>query len=392
MTYYPRDIEKVLKRAAAQFRVVVLTGARQTGKSTLLQHLFARTHHYVSLDDPRDLKLAQEDPGLFFAEHKIPLIIDEIQYAPQLLKYVKMTVDKSTARGQFLITGSQQWTLMKGLQETLAGRVALFQLTPMAITEGSELKSSYEYRALAGSYPELLTIPGIDANRWFGSYLSTYVEKDVQSHYGLEKTTLFRDLLFLLAARCSQILNYQSLASDLGLSVPTIKSWVRILEASQIIYLLRPFYVNLGSRIVKSPKIYFTDIGLVSYMTGSRSEKSATLGPQAGALFENFVIQEALKHYANLGQVPPLYYYRTNNGLEVDLIIEEKLGQIRPCEIKLTKTPHEGMVQAIERLRNLNKKKKFSISAGAVICLADRLLALSRNAKAYPLKDFLKEL
>lgn len=392
MTYYPRDIEKALKKAAAQFRVVVLTGARQTGKSTLLQHLFARTHHYVSLDDPRDLRLAQEDPGLFFEEHKSPLIIDEIQYAPQLLKYIKMAVDKSAARGQFLITGSQQFTLMKGLQETLAGRVALFQLTPMAITEGNESKSSYEYRALVGSYPELLTIPSIDPDRWFGSYLSTYIEKDVQSHYGLEKTTLFRDLLFLLAARCSQILNYQSLASDLGLSVPTIKSWVRILEASQIVYLLRPFYVNLGSRIVKSPKIYFTDIGLVSYMTGNRSKKSATLGSQAGALFENFVIQEAVKHYVNLGQVPPLYYYRTNNGLEVDLIIEEKLGQIRPCEIKLTKTPREGMIQAVERLRNLNKKKKFSISAGTVICLADRPLALSRNAKAYPLKDFLKEL
>lgn len=392
MTYYPRDIEKVLKKAAAQFRGVVLTGARQTGKSTLLRHLFAKTHRYVSLDNPRDLKLAQEDPELFFEEYKSPLIIDEIQYAPQLLKYIKMAVDKSAARGQFLITGSQQFTLMKGLQETLAGRVALFQLTPMAITEGRESKNTYEYRALAGSYPELLTISGIDPDRWFGSYLSTYIEKDVQSHYGLEKTTLFRDLLFLLAARCSQILNYQSLASDLGLSVPTIKSWVKILEASQIIYLLRPFYVNLGSRIVKSPKIYFTDIGLVSYMTGNRNKKSAVLGPQAGALFENFVIQEAVKHYANLGQIPPLYYYRTNNGLEVDLIIEEKLGRIRPCEIKLTKTPHEGMIQAIERLRNLNKKKKLFISAGAVICLADRPLALSGNAKAYPLMDFLEEL
>ena len=288
------------------------------------------------MDNPRDLKLAQEDPELFFQEYASPLIIDEIQYAPQLLKYIKIRVDRDQKRGQFLITGSQQFTLMKGLQETLAGRVALFQLTPMAVTEGSESKQSYEYRALVGSYPELLTIPQIDPDRWFASYLSTYIEKDVQLHYGLEKTTLFRDLLFLLAARCSQILNYQSLANDLGLSVPTIKSWIKILEASQIIYLLRPFYVNLGSRIIKAPKVYFTDIGLVSYITGNRQKKAVTRGPQAGALFENFVIQELFKHYANLGRTAPLYYYRTNNGLEVDLIIEEKLGKIKPCEIKLT--------------------------------------------------------
>lgn len=391
MSYYPRDIEEILVKAARQFRAVVLTGARQTGKSTLLRHLFAKTHRYVSLDNPRDLKLAQEDPELFFEEHKSPLIIDEIQYAPQLLKYIKIRVDRDQKRGQFLIAGSQQFTLIKGLRETLAGRVALFQLTPMAITEGSESKRTYEYRALVGSYPELIVVPGMDPDRWFGSYLSTYIEKDVQLHYGLEKTTLFRDLLFLLAARCSQILNYQSLANDLGLSVPTIKSWVKILEASQIIYLLRPFYVNLGSRIVKSPKIYFTDIGLVSYVTGNRDRKSLALGPQAGALFENFVIQELVKHYANLGQIPPLYYYRTNNGLEVDLMIEERLGKIKPCEIKLTKTPHAGMSRSIDRLRSLNKKKKsFSLSEGSVICLASGPLALSRNAKAYPLKDFLE--
>ena len=392
MSYYPRDIEAVLIKAARQFRVVVLTGARQTGKSTLLQHLFSETHRYVSLDNPRDLKLVQQDPELFFQEYAGPLIIDEIQYAPELLKYIKIRVDQHQERGQFLITGSQQFTLMKGLQETLAGRAGLFQLMPMAITEGAQSKCTYEFRALTGSYPELLTIPDIDPDRWFGSYVSTYIEKDVQLHYGLEKTTLFRDFLFLLGARCSQILNYQSFANDLGLSVPTIKSWTKILEASQIIYLLRPFYVNLGSRVIKAPKVYFTDIGLVSYITGNRHKKAITRGPQAGALFENFVIQELLKHYANLGKAAPLYYYRTNNGLEVDLMIEEKLGKIKPCEIKLSQTPHAGMTQSIERLKNLNKKKNIFVSDGAVISLSPRPFVLSKNVKAYPLKDFLKEL
>ena len=211
----------------------------------------------------------------------------------------------------------------------------------------------------------------------------------MQPAYRLEKITHFRDLLFLLAARSSQALNYQSLSNDLGVSIQAVKLWVSILEKSQIIYLLRPYHINLGSRIVKSPKVYFTDIGLVNYLIGNKSKIALTRGAQAGAIFENFVIQELLKHYFNLGLTPPLYYYRTNNGLEIDIIIEEKAGVIRPCEIKLTKTPNSSMVNLIERLRSLSKGKKLSVLDGCVISLVDKSFPLTKNARAYNLKEFL---
>lgn len=390
MKYYPRDIEPVLRRAARDFRAVVLTGARQTGKSTLFRHLFARSHRYVSLDNPRELKLAQEDPRLFLDEYPPPLILDEIQYAPQILPYVKMRVDNSPARGQFLITGSQHFTLMKNVAESLAGRVALLQLLPMAITEGRLATRNYSFRGMNGSYPELVSRRGHDPERWLASYVATYIEKDVQPFYRLEKITHFRDLLFLLAARTAQVLNYQSLANDLGVSIQAIKLWINILALSQVIYLLRPYYVNLGSRVIKSPKIYFTDIGLVNYLVGNKSESALRRGPLAGMLFENYVIQEILKYYSNRGEIPPLFYYRTNNGLEIDLIIEERFGVIRPCEIKLSRTPHPGMIRSIERLRRLNKKQKVSIREGAVISLVDKPFPLSRTDKAYNLEGFLK--
>ncbi len=389
MKYYPRNIEDVLRKAADQFRVLVLTGMRQTGKSTLLAHLFQKTHHYVSLDNPRDLKLAQEDPELFFDEYKEPLIIDEIQYAPQLLPYIKIRVDKSGKRGGFILTGSQQFTMIHNLRETLAGRVAIFNLLPMAITEAKSSTQNYLFRGINGSYPELITRTNHDSERWFGSYISTYIEKDVQPFYRLEKITHFRDLLFLLAARSSQTLNYQSLSNDLGVSIQAVKLWISILEISQVIFLLRPYHINLGSRIVKSPKVYFTDIGLVNYLIGNKSKIALTRGAQAGAVFENFVIQELLKHYFNLGLTPPLYYYRTNNGLEIDVIIEEKSGVIRPCEIKLTKTPNSGMVNSIERLCSLNKSMKLSILDGCIISLVDKSFPLTKIARAYNLKEFL---
>lgn len=389
MKYYTRNIEGVLKEAAGQFRVLVLTGMRQTGKSTLLRHLFQKTHRYVSLDNPRDLKLAQDDPELFFDEYKEPLIIDEIQCAPELLPYIKIRIDASGKRGRFILTGSQQFTMIHNLRETLAGRVAIFQLLPMAITEAKGATQNYSCRGINGSYPELMVKPGINAERWFGSYIATYIEKDVQPFYRLEKITHFRDLLFLLAARSSQALNYQSLSNDLGVSIQAVKLWVSILESSQVIFLLRPYHINLGSRIVKSPKVYFTDIGLVNYLIGNKSKTALTRGAQAGAIFENFVIQELLKHYFNLGLTPPLYYYRTNNGLEIDIIIEEKMGVIRPCEIKLTKTPNSRMVNSIERLRGLNKSKKLSILDGCVISLVDKSFPLTKAARVYNLKEFL---
>lgn len=389
MRFFPREIESYIKKAARQFRVLALTGMRQTGKSTLLEHIFRKTHRYVTLDDPRDLRLAKSDPELFFEEYKDPLIIDEIQYAPELLPYIKMRVDRSPEKGRFILTGSQQFTLMKGLTETLAGRVALFHLLPMSIREGGVKTRNYIYRAMHGSYPEIVAGPADGASRWFGSYVATYIEKDVQPIYKLEKISHFRDLLFLLAARCAQTLNYQSLSSDLGVSINAVKLWVSILEASQVIYLLRPYHTNLGSRIVKSPKVYFTDVGLVNYLIGNKSKETLTRGAQAGAIFENFVVQELLKHYYNRGEAAPIYYYRTNNGLEIDIIIEEKAGVIRPCEVKLSRTPDPSMANSIERLHGFNKGKNLTILDGRVISPVDRPFPLTRNAKVCNIEELL---
>ena len=388
--YYNRNIEQVLVESVKQFRVVVLTGARQTGKSTLFQHLFKKTHRYVSLDNPIDLKLAQEDPELFFEEYPAPLIIDEIQYAPELLPYIKMHVDRDQKRGQFLITGSQQFTLMRGLKESLAGRVALLDLLPMAIDEGPKKRQTYEFRGLNGSYPEIISVPGINPYRWYGSYVSAYIEKDIQTHFQIDKIAFFRDLLFLLAARCGRVLNYQSLSNDLGVSVTAVKSWIKILEATGLIYLLRPYYVNLGSRIIKSPRVYFSDLGLVSYITGVTNKTALVRGPQAGALFENFVIQEILKYFVNKGERAPLYYYRTNNGLEIDLIIEKERGHLIPCEIKLSKTPHSGMIRNIERFKELNKKKEITINDGYLISNPAKSFPLSKTIRACSLNEFIQ--
>lgn len=389
--YYKREIETTLREAAAEFRVVVLTGARQTGKSTLLERLFKRSHRSVSLDDSRALRLAQEDPDLFFEQYPPPLILDEIQYAPELLSPIKLRVDRTQKKGQFLLTGSQQFTMMRNLQETLAGRAALFQLLPMSLSEGWAVSRTYRYRALVGSYPELVVPGRHHPERWYSSYLATYIEKDVQPHYQIEKIAHFRDLLFLLATRYSQLLNYSALSSDLGVSMPAVKSWVRVLEASQIIYLLRPYYVNLGSRIVKSPKVYFCDTGFLNYLLGNKEENALIHGAQAGALFENFVIQEVLKRYLNRGKSAPIFYYRTNNGLEVDLIVEEKAGVIRPCEIKRTQTPHLAMLQPIRRLRSFNSKSVL-IKGGTLITFSKGKTLLARDAVAYGLKEFLATL
>lgn len=389
--YYKREIETALREAVAEFRVVVLTGARQTGKSTLLEHLFKKSHRYVSLDDSRALRLAQEDPDLFFEQYPPPLILDEIQYAPELLSPIKLRVDRTQKKGQFLLTGSQQFTMMRNLQETLAGRAALFQLLPMSLAEGRAVSRTYRYRALIGSYPELVVPGKHHPERWYSSYLATYIEKDVQPHYQIEKIAHFRDFVFLLATRCSQLLNYSALSSDLGVSMPAVKSWVRILEVSQIIYLLRPYYVNLGSRIVKSPKVYFCDTGFLNYLLGNKEKNALTHGTQAGVLFENFVIQEVLKRYLNRGKSAPIFYYRTNNGLEVDLIVEEKAGVIRPCEIKRTQNPHPAMLHPIRRLRSFNKKSVL-IKEGTLITLSEGKDLLARDAVGCGLKEFLATL
>lgn len=392
MVYYKRNIEATIQEAIKSFRSIVLTGARQTGKSTLLKKLLSEKYNYVSFDNPRYLKYAQDDPESFIDEYSFPLIIDEIQYAPNILPFIKLKIDKAQKKGMYVLTGSQQFTMMKGLQETLAGRVGMFSLMPMAIDEGKVQSQNFTFRINRGSYPELINLPKSKLETWYSSYISSYIDRDVQPFYRLEKVTYFRDLLFLLAHRVSQVLNLNSLSSDLGVSISAIKLWIRILEISQLIYLLRPYYVNLGSRIVKSPKIYFSDVGLLNYFLGGLNKSDLLKSPYAGAIFENFVIQEIIKHFLNNGKLPPIYYYRTNNGLEVDLIIEERAGLLRACEIKLTKHPDTNVLKPIQRLVDLNKKKSINFHKTSVITSTNETYPILKDVKVYEIKDFLSTL
>lgn len=398
--YIHREIEGVLKRSVEHFPSVAISGPRQSGKSTLVKNIFGRTHTIISFDDPLARERAISDPRLFIGRLGEKIVFEEIQYVPQLLSYIKMLIDENRHKmGRFIITGSQQLHLIKNLGDTLAGRIALFDLLPFSIKEKgrvpflknklSDSQSNFTHSCLRGAFPEIAIRQDLDANNWYGSYLQTYLERDIRTIYNIGVLREFQQFLRLLAGRCSQILNLSNFANDLGVSVNTIKKWISVLEASRIIYILPPYYRNLGKRITKSPKIYFLDMGLVCYLTGFRTDEHIFDGPLAGALFENFVIQETVKYFFNRGIRPRLFYLRTHNNAEVDLIIESNLV-LHPCEIKLTKTPNLGMARPIERFKKIFSKLK--IADGKIITLNDRDMPLTKQVSIINVDSYLEHL
>ncbi|MBU1147048.1 MAG: ATP-binding protein, partial [Candidatus Omnitrophica bacterium] len=398
--YIPREIEKTLRSSIDHFPAIALTGPRQSGKSTLARNLFEKTHTFISFDDPITRERAISDPELLIETAGEKIIFDEIQYAPQILSYIKMLIDKKRNKyGRFIITGSQQFHLIKNLGDTLAGRIALFDLLSFSMYEKkqaaflkktlSDTKSYFEHCCLRGSYPEMTVHPDADATTWYGAYLQTYLERDIRTIYNIGNLREFQQFLRLLAGRCSQVLNLSDFSSDLGVSVNTVKKWISILEASRIIYILPPYYRNLGKRITKSPKVYFLDIGLACYLTGLKSSTHVLNGPLAGALFENFVIQETVKYFFNRGLQPRLFYLRTHNNLEIDLIIEDNL-QLYPFEIKLAKTLNKAMAAPLERFPKVFSKLK--IKDGSIISLCEDEIALTRYAKAVTMDSYIKTL
>jgi predicted AAA+ superfamily ATPase len=394
MNYILRDIEKELKRISAQFPVTLLTGPRQTGKSTMLTHLFPE-YRYVTLDDTSLRLSALNDPAGFIETLQTPVIIDEIQYAPEILPYIKICVDKNRRNGMFILTGSQVFNVMAGVTESLAGRTGLFELLPFSFNELSGIKdlkvkpndiSCCFEQILRGFYP-VPNIQKTDIKAFYNGYLSLYIERDVRQVQNIKDITTFEVFLQILAGRAGNLLNITDVAQNCGISQPTCKAWLSILENSRIIYLLRPWFRNTSKRLIKSPKIYFTDTGLLAYLLKYPDAQTLYANPAMGAVFENMVIMEFLKKKINLRLNSNLYFYRDSNGVEVDLIIDS--GQaVSLYEIKAAKTLRPEMTNS---LNNIDSKSIFGKSVNVkkfLLSFHENKLPLDKNITALPWHEY----
>lgn len=353
--YYHRSIESLLKKALTDFPVVVITGARQTGKSTMLRN-FLPEFRYITLDDPIQRQIIKEDPRSVLSNPDKPLIIDEIQYAPEILSYIKIVVDGSRERkGHFVLTGSQHFNMMAGITESLSGRAAILTLPAFSVTEYhlENLQNPKEcYMAiLKGFYPEPL-IHGIDISLFYGSYLQTYLERDVRQISDISNINLFQTFITQLAARSGSVINLNEISKECGIAFNTAKKWLAILQASGIVYLLKPYFRNIQKRVIKSPKIYFTDTGLMSYILKYQNADTLYAGPSSGSFYETFIVNEFLKFKYNYNAAFDMYFYRDSNGNETDIIMESG-GRFFLFEIKAAETLR------LEHTRNLSRQLKL---------------------------------
>lgn len=400
MEYINRSIERVFLSLNRQYSAILVTGPRQAGKTTMLKKLMeleGRDREYVSLDDLNDRALAKADPALFFQLHKPPILIDEIQYAPELFTYIKIIIDKSQRPGDFWLTGSQIFKLMSGVRESLAGRVALLHLSPLSqqeIYSGFKGEFLLDFQTLIkrqekvkpadaaeiykrifnGSMPGLISGRYEDRSIFYSSYLSTYLERDVRDLSGSIDSLKFIRFITAAAARTSQMLNYKAIADDCDIDQTTAKNWVNILETLGIMFLLHPYSNNTLKRTVKTPKLYFYDTGLVCYLTKWSSYETAMNGAMSGALLENYVVSEIIKSYQNAGREAFIYYYRNKDTKEIDLILEGD-GQLFPIEIKKTAAPDKRIINIFSVIDKTPLKR----GAGAVVCMAEKLSAFDSS-------------
>lgn len=346
MVYRPRKIEPIIRDFLGAFPVIGLTGPRQSGKSTLLQHLLGREYTYVTFDDFRMIALFEDDPERFMDLYNNRVIFDEVQKVPELFNYIKLAVDRDRSNyGKFVLTGSSQFLLMRDIADSLAGRIGLLTLLPFDFSEiPDDLRRASIWR---GCYPELVTRQYHHAADWYAAYMDTYLTRDIRDLAQIGDTRDFRRFIHLLAANTSQLLNLSRFASDLGVAVSTVKRWLSLLEMSYVVFLLPPYYRNVGKRIIKSPKVYFYDTGLVAALTGIRSEEIYEQGPLSGSLFENYIIAEIVKRDQHENRRAAFHFLRTSHGVEVDLIID--MGIRRDwIEIKKSATFRPRMVKALE--------------------------------------------
>lgn len=401
MEYIKRSAEEVIKKYEKMFKTILVTGARQVGKTTMLKNM-KKDINYITLDDMILNQEAVEDPNLFLKSNKPPIIIDEIQYAPNLLRNIKMIVDNSDKKALYYLTGSQQFNLMKDVSESLAGRVGILNLLGLSLreiernefnkpfvpteeylAEREKYKTNISYDEIwdiihKGSMPALYEEDS-DPSIFYAMYVSTYIERDVRNLTQVGDTISFSKFMIALASRIGQLLNLDSIANEVGITVPTAQRWLSILEKSNIIYILEPYYNNIIKRTIKTPKVYFTNTGLAAYLTKWKNKEVLEAGTMAGNFFENFVIVEIIKSYYNSGELrPPVYFYRDKEKREIDLIIEQN-GKLYPIEIKKSANPSKNMIENFKILEKVGE-----VGEGAVICMYDRIIYLDEKNKVIP--------
>jgi hypothetical protein len=384
--YVQRQLLQPLQAALKQFPAVLVTGPRQSGKTTFLQKEFGGEYTYLTFDDPLTRAFATTDPNSFLDQAaQRPLILDEIQYVPELLPYLKMRIDKARrARGRWLLTGSQQFALMKNVSESLAGRIALLELLPFGLMEQPRANIALAEWLWKGGYPEPALYPD-HRDLWMSSYIQTYVERDIRLLQNVQDLRTFETFLALCAGSHGQIFNKARLARACGIAEPTLKTWGSLLEASYIVFFLPPYYKNYGKRLTKTPKLYFLDSGLVCTLTRQPSGQAALAGAMAGALFEGMVISEAVKVFTVTGKRPDLFFWRSHDGLEVDLIMQTGT-RFLPVEIKLTATPTLKHLEPLNRFRQLAGADAADV--GILVCRAEQKTVLPNNNLVMPWREF----
>ncbi|MBK8164744.1 MAG: ATP-binding protein [bacterium] len=402
--YIRRTLDQHFRAAADHFPVMLVTGARQVGKTTFLREIAGEGRTYLSLDDPRLVELARSDPPQFMQRYPGPVIIDEIQYAPGLLPYIKMAVDGEGRPGRFWLTGSQQFHLMRDVAESLAGRVGIMHLLGLSrreqdgsadghgpflptpdvlgqrLADAAALPLPELYRRIwRGAYPALTRDPGLDRDLYFSSYVQTFLQRDIRDLARVGDETAFLRFVRACAARTAQLLNAADLARDADVAPNTAKHWLSVLEASGIVYLLQPYHTNITKRLVKTPKLYFLDTGLCCWLTGWTSPEALEAGAVSGAMLETWILVEILKSWWHRGKSAPFFFYRDRDQKEIDLLIVQD-EVIYPLEFKKSASPGRDSVRHFGALARLDR----SIGPGGVICLAESSLPLADGVVTIP--------
>lgn len=408
MNYIKRHAESTIKNLSEQFPAVLVTGTRQCGKTTILKELTGGMNiEYLTFDSPLEEQNAKADPASFMLMHPSPIIFDEIQYVPDLFRYLKIDIDKNRKTQMYFLTGSGQVELLQKSSESLAGRIGIVNLMPLSkreinadvftdsflpndeyilkrqksLKEQGIKRDNIFSSIIKGGYPEVIN-KTTNADNFYSNYLRTYLEKDIRMTGNITDEMQFLQFLTIAASRIGQIINYKDISKDIGISEITIKKWLSILKTTGIIYLLYPYSSNIEKRVIKTPKLYFTDTGLAAYLTKWRDEKILETGAMSGPFFENYVISEIIKSYSNNGLEPSLYFYRDKDGVEIDLLIIEN-GTLYPVEIKKTATPTSFDARNFSATSHI---KGLAIAKNTIICSVVSISLINQSTRALPVE------